>query len=175
MYLCLVCCIIYPNGGMMKKEFLKVFKPKEGWIEIDKSLYSVYGLDKNSQAKVVSAYKIGKFLEAENTLAIYDYGKQKSLLDDIDAEYKDLQLDIKLQDEYGAFPEHWEHKGNMLYSVLRLVKSPNIRMVDIFLNNNGNIYCVHTYLDKSDKDLSLDAICKKYKDIGYILDEIGNL
>ena len=42
-------------------------------------------------------------------------------------------------------------------------------------DDNGNIYCVHTYLDKSDKDLSLDAICKKYKDIGYILDEIGNL
>ena len=40
----------------MKKEFLKVFKPKEGWIEIDKSLYSVYGLDKNSQAKVMNVF-----------------------------------------------------------------------------------------------------------------------
>ncbi len=157
------------------KNFLKSFQPKSSWVKIEENLYSIYGLDKNIQAKLVCAYKIGKLSGIENTLTIYDYGKQKTLFNDLDAEYKDLQLDIKLQDEYGAFPEHWEHKDNIFYSVLRLVKTPNIRMIDIFFEYNNNIYCAHTYLDKTDEDLALEAISKKYKDIGYIVDEIRNL
>ena len=159
----------------MEKNFLSEFKPKENWTLIDKKLYAVYGLDKNTQAKAVEAFKVSSFAEFENTLTIYDYGKQKGILDSLDAEYKDLRLDLKLQDEYGAFPEYWEKTDKMFYSVLRLVKTPNIRMFDLFFVNNNNVYCIHTYIDKNDKDLTLDAVAKKYKDIGYILDEIGNL
>lgn len=156
-------------------EITQCLKPRESWREIDKNMYNLYGLENNIQAKVAVAFALSKSMEPEKTLTIYDYGKQKSLYGDLDAEYKELQLDISKQEEYGAFPEHWEKGNNIFYSVLRLVKSPSVRMVDIFFDCDGKTYCAHTYIDKNIKDLTLKSVAKNNADIGYLLNEIEHI
>lgn len=156
-------------------EIMQCLKPRDTWREVDKSMYKTYGLENNTQAKVVVAFALGKTMEPGKMLTIYDYGKQKSLYGDLDAEYKQLQFDISKQEEYGAFPEHWEKGDNIFYSVLRLVKSPSVRMLDIFFDCDGKTYCAHTYIDKDVKDLSLKSVASSNSDIGYLLDEIERI
>ena len=157
------------------EKILQVISPKSTWHKIDEQMYKTYGLDKNPQAKVVVAFDLDKTMQPEKTLTIFDYGKQTSLYADLDEEYKELQLDFAKQEEYGAFPEHWEKGDGVFYSVLRLVKSPSLRMVDIFFDYDGKTYCAHTYIDKNIKDLSLKAVAKNNADIGYLLNEIKNI
>ena len=160
---------------MKQNQFLKEFKPNKEWIKIYPNEYALYGIDKNTSATALCVYKAGKLYSADNSMVIFYYGKINSFFDDLAKEYEELRLNLDSQESYGAYPEHWERKDNIFYSVLKLVKSPNMHMVDIFFDKGGDIYCAHTYIENEEKDLSLSNISKKYADIGYILDEIENL
>ena len=153
-----------------------VIEPHSSWFKIERNDYSNYGIIETTDSKIVVSYNIGKIYNQQNTLTLYNYGKDDGFISELADSYKELQLNFKEQDEYGVFPLYWENFGNGCFlSVLKLITNPSMNIIDIFFVFGGQVYSIHTYLDKKEHNFKLTNLCSKYPNLRHIINELTKI
>ncbi len=156
---------------MKNKEFN--FVPDKNWEEIKKEELADYGVADLGDAKVVSCFKVINNNKNISTVTLYLYGEDEGQIDEMYSDYKDLQINLKDQEELGVFPLHYEKIGkDKFLSVLKPVHNPVLILVDLFFAFGGKIYSFHTNINKDEKKLTLKDLCEKYPQIGYCYNAI---
>lgn len=149
------------------------FKPMPNWIQLFKKDFERFGVADNARSKVVKCYRIGGPKEIFKTVTLYFYGKYDGQIQEMEEDYPELQKDIKMQEEYGFFPLHWEKvEGDKFLAVLKPVSAPVTTMVDLYFIYDNNFYSFHTNIKKDEKDLSFDSLCRNYDFINYVFKSI---
>ncbi len=157
---------------MKNKEFN--FVPNKNWKVLDKKDMLNYGIADLSDATIVGCYNINNNVNVYSTVTLYNYGEYDNQIDDMANDYKNLQINLKEQDEYGVFPLYFEKiSKNVFLSVLKPVHNPALIMVDLFFVYAGKLYSFHVNINKNEKNLTLKELCKKYEHIGYCYDAIS--
>ena len=158
------------------QKLLSQLTARLNWKEILPYEYEKYGIANLPEAKVLSAYKVELNTQQFNILSLYDYGKDNKFIKELESTYLELQQDFDEQNELGITPVYWECCGkNIMLSVISVKSSDVLYVVDIFFVYSGEVYCYHTYIPSSEKDLDFGALIQKYDVIGYVLKEINGL
>ena len=150
------------------------FVPNKNWKVLEKKDMSNYGIADLDDAKIVCCYKINNKTDVYSTVSLYYYGEYDNQIDNMVNDYKNLQINLKEQDEYGVFPLYFEKVSkNIFLSALKPVHNPALIMVDLFFAYGQKFYSFHINIDKNEKNLTLKELCKKYAHIGYCYDAIA--
>ena len=152
------------------------FEPHSSWIKMDPKDFIVNGVTETTGAVLLGAYSIGTLYGRANTVSFYNYGKADGFLAELEDAYGELAININEQSEYGIAPLAWEFFGkDKMLSVIKLVQSPHVGIVDLFFAYNQKMYSCHTYIPSEEKNLKLKELYIKYPNIRYMIDDINKL
>ncbi len=155
-------------------DILDKFEPHSSWIKLNENDYAVNSVSQANGAILMVSYSVGKLYGKDNTVTLYNYGKVNGFFKELEQSYEELQVDVREQQVYGIFPVYWENFGdNKMLSVIKLVNSPSVCVVDLFFGYNQNVYGFHTYIPSEEKSLKLSELSAKYPNIRHIIDEIN--
>lgn len=160
---------------MLNEEIDLKFNPMSSWAKLKKSEYVSFGIADMPEAKVVCAYNAGRFLEGYNVVVVYDYGKNENFFEELSNGYATLNASRTNQDELGIVPIYWKSNNKLFLSVIKVISNPTFQILDLFFDIEGEIYCVHTYIPKEEKDFSFENLANKYKYFKKILENVKNL
>lgn len=157
-------------------DILDKIEPHSSWIKLKEKDYINNSVTETTGAILMESYSAGKLYGKANTVTIYDYGHDEDFISELEESYDELQLDIDSQNEYGIFPLYWERFGsNNMLSVIKLIASPAVCVVDLFFGYNQDMYGFHTYIPGEEKQLKLSDLYNNYPNIRHIIDEINKL
>ena len=156
-------------------DILYKIAPHPSWIKLAEKDYASYGVLDTEESKVIVAYSIGVLYGTNNTCVLYKYNDREEFMAELEESYKDLKVDLDLQEDYGVFPIYWNKKYKRLFSVFLLVNNPVMNIVDYFFEYDGKTYCFHTYISGEEKDCDMQDLYVKYPNIRHIIDEVDKL
>ena len=149
---------------------------KFNWVEIKANEYASYGIANLPEAQVVFSYKVGAIYNTFNTLTLYDYGKDKKFIKELDRSYNELSENAEEQKELGIMPVYWNIcRKNAMLSVVKVIINQMLNVVDLFFVYDGNVFCFHTYLPGEETDFNEANLIQRYEVMEHIFKEIDGI
>ena len=157
-------------------DILTKFEPHSSWIKLESKDYLRNGVTETTGAILLESYSIGTLYGTVNTMTLYLYGRPDDFLDDLIESYQELKSDEELQKEYDIKPIYWEkYQQDKMISVIKLISSPAVNIIDVFFEYDKKLYGFHTYIPGEEKQLKFSELYAKYPNIRHIIDEINKL